>query len=119
MRRTPLLIAVLVPAASIAHAQPVTFAPNVRPLFSATPAAASHMAGESALGHVGRFYTCENGKCRGEGGALANALNYCSATRLPVAADLRAASRISVTIRLFSSDDRPAGLISFLTTAAR
>jgi hypothetical protein len=23
---------------------------------------------ESALGHIGKFYTCENGRCKGEGG---------------------------------------------------
>ena len=41
---------------------------------------------------------------------------YLNTTRVPEAADRRAASRISVTTRLFSSDDRPAGLISCLTT---
>ena len=37
----------------------------------------------------------------------------------PVRADSRAASRISVTIRLFSRDDRPDGWTSPRTTAAR
>ena len=43
MKRTPLLIAVLVLTAGTAHAQPVTFAPSVRPLFSATPTASWHV----------------------------------------------------------------------------
>jgi hypothetical protein len=40
-------------------------------------------------------------------------------TVLPVAADSRAASRISVTTRLISSDERPSGWISPRTTAFR
>jgi hypothetical protein len=43
MKRTPFSIAVLVLAADAAFAQPVVFAPNPRPLFSATPAASWHM----------------------------------------------------------------------------
>jgi len=42
-----------------------------------------------------------------------------SRTVCPVAADRRAASRISVTTTLFLNDDRPEGLISPLTTAAK
>ena len=37
----------------------------------------------------------------------------------PVRADSRAASRISVTIMLFSSDDRPVGFCLPRTTAMR
>ena len=42
-----------------------------------------------------------------------------SRTVLPVAAERRAASRISVTTRLFLSDDSPEGRISPRTTAAK
>src|SRR5215207_5753598 len=42
-----------------------------------------------------------------------------SFTVRPLSADWRAAARISVTIRLFSSDERPAGFTRPRTTAIR
>ena len=52
-------------------------------------------------------------------GGLPHPVAQVSCTVDPAAAERRAASRISTTMRLFRSDDRPDGLISSRTTAAK